>query len=124
MVDCHGYVHERHPHSANHSQVSGATDRLGVGLRLQNRGLRARQPAAPDERGSCRLSVIFFVKLIALCEWFSTKHKRTGTSNIYCQAAVSLDEGLSERSVGCIDIYVAMVVFMVTIRASMLLEAV
>ena len=68
--------------------------------------------------------LIVFVKLIALCEWFTAKHKRTGTSTEYCQAAVGLDEVLSERSVGCVTIYVAIVVFMATIRASMLLEAV
>ena len=70
------------------------------------------------------MSVNLFVKLIALCEWFSTKHERTGTSTRYCQAAAGLDEDLSERSVGRVTIYVAMVVFMATIRASMLLEAV
>ena len=69
------------------------------------------------------MSAIVFIKLIALCEWFTTKHKRTGTSTRYCQAAAGLDEGLSERSVGCVTIYVAMVVFMVTIWASMFLEA-
>ncbi len=70
------------------------------------------------------MSLIVFVKLIALCEWFTVKHKRTVTSTRYSQAAVGLDEGLSERSVGCVNIYVAMLVFMATIRASMLLEAV
>ena len=70
------------------------------------------------------MSKIVFVKFIAFCEWFTTKYKRTGTSTRYCQASVGLDEGLSERSVGCVTIYVAMVVFMATIRASMLLEAV
>ena len=68
------------------------------------------------------MSVIVFVKLIALCEWFTTKHKRTGTSTSHCQATVGLDEGLSERSIGRVTIYVAMVVFMTTIRASMPLE--
>lgn len=69
------------------------------------------------------MSVIVFVKFIALCEWFTTKHKRTGTSTRYCQAAAGLDESLSERSVGRVTIYVAMVFFMATTLVSMLLEA-
>jgi len=68
------------------------------------------------------LSVNLFVKFIALCECFTTKHKRTGTPTRYGQAAAGLDEGLSERSVGRVTISVAMVVFMATIWASMLLE--
>ena len=70
------------------------------------------------------MSVNVFVNVIALCELFTTKHKRTETSTRYCQSAVGLDEGLNERSISRVTIYVAMVVFMVTIRASMLLEAV
>ena len=70
------------------------------------------------------MSAIVFIKLIALCEWFTTKHKRTETSTRYCQAAAGFDEDLSEWSVGRVTIYAAMVVFMATIRASMLLEAV
>ena len=70
------------------------------------------------------MSVNVFIKLIALCEWFTTKHKRTGTSTRYGQAAAGLDEGLSERSVGCFTICAAMVVFMAAIQASMLLGAV
>jgi hypothetical protein len=54
------------------------------------------------------MSVNVFVKLIAWC----------------CQAAAGLDEDLSERSVGSVTIYATMVVFMATIWASMLLEAV
>jgi hypothetical protein len=69
------------------------------------------------------LSVNVFVNLIALCEWFTTKHKRTETSTRYCQPAAGLDEGLNERTISRVTIYVAMVIFMATILASMLLEA-
>lgn len=70
------------------------------------------------------MSIIVFVKIIALCEWFGTKHKHTRTSTRYCQTAIGLDEGLRNQSVGCITIYTALVIFIVTIWASMLLEAV
>ena len=70
------------------------------------------------------MSEIIFVKFIALCECFTTKHKCTETSTRYCQHAAGLDEGLNERSISRVTIYVATVIFMVTILASMLLEAV
>lgn len=85
---------------------------------------KARDPRPPhtafDERGVCRLTV--FVKRIALYEWFTTKHKRYGTSTRYCQSATVLDEGFSESSIWRFSIYEAMVVFIATIGASMLLE--
>jgi len=69
------------------------------------------------------LSVNVFVKFIGLCECFTTKYKRTGTSTRYYQAAAGLDGGLSERSVERVTIYVIIVIFMAMILASMLLEA-
>lgn len=69
------------------------------------------------------MSVNVFVKFIALCECFTTKYKRTGTSTRYYQAAAGLDGGLSERNVGRFTIDVVMVSFMATILASIPLEA-
>ena len=69
------------------------------------------------------MSVLILIKLTPFCEWFTTKHKRTGTSTRYCQDAVGLGEGLSEWSVGCVYTYEAMVIFFANILASMLLEA-
>ena len=63
------------------------------------------------------------VKLIAFCEGLTGKYKRTGTSTRYCQAAVALDDGLTERRVGCLIICLATVVLMAMTRSSMPLEA-
>ncbi len=69
------------------------------------------------------MSVNVFVKFIALCECFTTKYKRTGTSTRYYQAAAGFDGGLSERSVERVTIYVVLAILMATILSSMLLEA-
>jgi len=62
-----------------------------------------------------------FVKRIALYEWFTSKHKRSGTTARYCQSTSVLDEGFSEPSIWPFSIYEAMV-FIATIGASMLFE--
>jgi hypothetical protein len=77
----------------------------------------------PDERGGGGLSEYVFANLISLCEWFSTKHKCSRTSTIYFQTTVALDESLNERSLGHVTIYKAMVVYVATILANILLEA-
>ena len=81
-----------------------------------NEELLSKQPVAPDESYGGGLSVIIFVKLFALCEWFATEHKSTETSTRCYQSAAVFDECLNERNISRINIYVAMLTFRVTIR--------